>query len=201
MAAAMRTAGSGPVGQSGGASLRRTSAGTSNAAGPSTSKGNAPNTIGAIPGSQRRLCGSHVAVVRSHAVGNQGSVGPAQGERWFGESHGMVNPSALSCRSPCSNPQTAIEAGEHAESAALDKRQLEPARDHRAGKVAMADEHHVARLHLLERHGDSRIGAITDLRNAFTAGTAVCPHQPIGFGLVDLRGGQTLVGAVIPLGQ
>ncbi len=48
-AAVMRTTGSGPVGQSGGASVRRTSSGTSNAAGLLTSKGNAPNTIGASP--------------------------------------------------------------------------------------------------------------------------------------------------------
>jgi hypothetical protein len=45
----MRTYGSGPVGQSGGPSVRSTVFGTSNAAGPFTLKGNAPNTIGADP--------------------------------------------------------------------------------------------------------------------------------------------------------
>jgi hypothetical protein len=48
MAAATRTAGSGRVGQSGGASVCRTALGTSNAAGRLRSKGNAPNTIGAL---------------------------------------------------------------------------------------------------------------------------------------------------------
>ena len=65
----------------------------------------------------------------------------------------------------------------------------------------MADEHHVVRLHVLERECDSRIRAIADLRNALTARAPVRPHQPIGIGFVDLRGGQALVGAVIPLGE
>jgi hypothetical protein len=45
----MRTLGSGPVGQSGSLSVRSTAPGTSNAAGWSTSKGNAPNMIEADP--------------------------------------------------------------------------------------------------------------------------------------------------------
>ena len=43
------TVGSGSVGQSGGVSARSTDRGAINATGPSTSKGNAPSTIGTAP--------------------------------------------------------------------------------------------------------------------------------------------------------
>ncbi len=45
---------------------------------------------------------------------------------------------------PVLEPTDRDRGSKHGETAALDERQLEPARDHRAGEVTMADEHHVA---------------------------------------------------------
>ena len=45
---------------------------------------------------------------------------------------------------PVLAPTDRDRGSKHGETAALDERQLEPARDHRAGEVPMADEHHVA---------------------------------------------------------
>ena len=153
----MRTAGSGPVGQSGSASVRRTAPGTSNAAGLSTSKGNAPNTIGAAPERSAACAALHVAdsaactpsATRVPVGPHSANGGSAMLTRVRLPAGWPVNPSAASCRTPCSNPHTAIEAGEHPEAAALDERQLDPAGDHRAGEVAVAHEHHVARGHVL----------------------------------------------------
>src|SRR5271166_6805161 len=46
-------------------------------------------------------------------------------------------------------PAQGDRASEHPEAAALDERQLDPARDYRTGKVTMAHEQYVARDHVL----------------------------------------------------
>ena len=60
------------------------------------------------------------------------------GSRW------LVRPSAESWRRPYSKPHTATDAGAEPVAGALAQRLLDPAGDHRAGEVAVADEHHVA---------------------------------------------------------
>ena len=124
----MRTGAGGPVGQSGSAPVRRTVPGTISAAGASTSKGNAPNSIGGAPergaasaaGTKKLAC----TAVRSVSLNDQ--------------------PERSKLSQPVLEPTDRDRCSKHGETAALDERQLEPARDHRAGEVTMADEHHVA---------------------------------------------------------
>lgn len=107
--AAMRTGGRGPVGQSGSAPVRRTVPGTISAAGAFTSKGNAPNSIGAAP---ERSAASAAGTTQKRACTPSATRAPLGPHSAKGGSlgHLMINPSAPSCRNPCSNPQIAIEA-------------------------------------------------------------------------------------------
>jgi hypothetical protein len=98
-------------------------------------------------------------------------------------------------------PAHGDRAGEHPKAAALDERQLDPACDHRTGKVAVADEHYVARGHVFQRQCHGSIGAVADLSHTLATGATVRPDQPIRNRLVDLRGRQTFVGSVIPFSE
>ena len=92
-----------------------------------------------------------------HTVGDDRAVGAGEHERRFGchvKTVGWgepVSPSALSWRTPCSNPHTAIDAAGHREPDPLVYGLFDPAGDHRAGEVAMPDEDDVARLHVRQR--------------------------------------------------
>ena len=196
-ASAIRTAGSGPVGQSGRPAVRRTARGAISAAGLSTSKGNAPNTIGASPERSAACASRDVAIAGLHAVGDQGAGRPAQHERWFGA---------------CSPGRDRLRMAGQPERSELAYAVLEPAHRDRAGdhpkrlpstsgsstqrvitereKWPWPDEHHVAGLHVRQRQRDGPVGAAADLRDALAAGASVRPDQPVGHRFADLRGGR-----------
>ena len=65
----------------------------------------------------------------------------------------------------------------------------------------MSDEHHVARVHVLQGHRDGLVGPLADLGDGLAARATVRPDQPVGHRLADLVGRGALVVAVVPLGQ
>ena len=190
MAPATRTAGSGPAGQSG--SSARSLNGTP---GPSTppvrqrQKPTRPTRLApirsAMPTARRPHCRSTACMpsaIRTPA-------GPHEHERRFGRCSRAacawhcgrpVNPSAASCRTPCSNPHTAIEP------ASIQKRLPSTSGSStqrvitEREKWPWPDEHDVARGHVLQRQCHGLIGAVADLRHGFAAGAAVRPDQPVG---------------------
>jgi hypothetical protein len=77
--------------------------------------------------------------------------------------------------------------------------ELAPARGEDPQHVAVGEGEHVAfgGVDALQQPVDPD----SDLRRRLPAGTALRPKVPVGAGLVDLRGGQSLVLAVVPLVQ
>ena len=102
-----------------------------------------------------------------------------------------VSPSALSWRTPCSKPHTAIDAAAIANLNPLGYGQLDPAGDHRAGEVAVADEQHVAGLHVRQRQRDRPVGAFATPEPWFSPPGQPCVHtSQFGTCLPDLISGQ-----------
>src|SRR3984893_9584136 len=196
-ASTTRTAGSESVGQSGSPAVRRTARGAINAAGLSTSKANAPSTIGTSPECnadwasvtlQKRACvpsATRVPVGPHSANGGSAVIRMREAERNY-------------LADPVFEAADRDAGGAHAEAAALDQRQLHPAGDDGARKVAMTHEHHVARRHQSQSQRNGPVGAVADLRDAFTAWATVRPDRPMGLCSVDLRGRHAFVRSVIP---
>ena len=75
----------------------------------------------------------------------------------------------------------------------------DPARAEHAQHVAVRE--HRSRAARTRELGDHAVGALADVARLLAAGAAVAPQAPVGTQLLDLRCGQTLVLAVVPLEQ
>ena len=182
---AIRTVGSGRIGQSGSASVNRTACGRISAVGLDMSKGKAPTMIGVSRSASAACAPASRWVGGVHAVGDHDAVAAGKHEGRFGHSrrHTRVRiagqPSAASWRT-LARSRTPRSTRRPCEADALLQRQLKPAGDDGAGEVAVADEHHIVGRHVLQRQRDGAVGAVADLRDTFAAGTAVPPQQPTG---------------------
>ena len=202
----IRTVGSSRSGQSGSVSVNCTACGRISAAGLEMSNGKAPKMIGA-------LCDASAArasASRGNAVCTPSAtttpVRPAStktGSRvtstWTGWAV-PVSPSALSWRTPCSKPHTAIDAAAIANlipsetgcstQRVITAREKWPCPTNTTSRDSMCSN-----ASAIDRSARSQ----TCCRR-LTAGTTVRPHQPVGHRLADLFGGRALVVAVIPFG-
>ncbi len=89
-----------------------------------------------------------------------------------------VRPSALIWRMPFSNPHTAIEAAA-IENRTLGDGQFDPPAQHRAGEMAVADEHDIPGFHVFQGQRDRRVGAVGHLDGRLAArGFMVHTVQP-----------------------
>ena len=163
----------------------------------STSKGNAPSTIGVDhrrPGrpARRRAAGRRVSMPSATTTPSR----PArtkEGSPSLGR-HGLTmagQAERADLATPCSNPQTAIDAAAIDEPDALGQRQLDPPGDAPTGRSGRARRTPRRATRMCSSAiGDGTVGAVADLRDALAARAAVRPDQPVGHRLADLGGGQ-----------